>query len=70
MALNGHQNEKTSGLSHNETSGQPKEIDLQHHESVSWTQSPYMLGAAFLASMGGFSYGYGNTPHIDSLRTS
>lgn len=28
----------------------------------SWVKSPFVFGAALLASMGGFSYGYGGIP--------
>lgn len=67
MTLGGNDKEAAS-LEHDEIklpmTGEPVElvvesVDYGYHGVKAWLSSPYVFGAALLASMGGFSYGYG-----------
>lgn len=56
----------SQAVEHNETlsssestSFDLKKLDYGHNGIKGLIQSPYVLGAAFLASLGGFSFGYG-----------
>lgn len=36
-----------------------EQVNYGYNGARAWLSSPYVFGAALLASMGGFSYGYG-----------
>lgn len=65
-----HDMKDSSSLEHNEDAsfgstkhraGEPviEAVTYGYTGAKSWLSSPYVLGASLLASMGGFSYGYG-----------
>lgn len=68
-----HNEKSSSSLDHNEHShygsgknqvGEPviEPVNYGYNGVKAWFGSPYVLGASMLASMGGFSYGYGMSP--------
>lgn len=70
MALPDHNDKDLECIEHNETPSYGSDKPTAHMYEIepvsygyngvrAWLRSPYVFGAALLASMGGFSYGYG-----------